>query len=304
MQQSPSSTPTPMPLFTLIRGALNLLRRYSSLFMGLAALQVVPLLIGTLWMQANGVQARATSQLNVIMAEMTRRVENNQMGDGMWVLEYPRADIAPYIWGLLGVGFFSIFIMRNVAMAASVIAVGEHYRQAKPRWLNVVLSSLRHLPSLFAWGCLCVLALFIALFFALAQLPGLVLGLGLLWFFGVRLSLVPQIIVAERINVFRAIHHSWVLTKGAFGRISNIWITLVVLLGVLASYVTTIISAIAMALFGETSALTIALTQGLSTVTSIMTLPMAYIGFTLLYYDQIRLAYAGVPNNPSLNVQQ
>ncbi len=272
--------------------------------MGLAALQVVPLLIGSLWLQANGVEARAMAQLNVIMAEMPRRLESSQPYNSNWVLEYPRADIAPYILSLFAFGFISIFVMRNLAMAASVIVVGEHYRQAKPRWLSVVLSSLRHLPSLFAWGCICVLALFGALFFALGQLPGLILGLGLLWFFGVRLSLVPQIIVAEQINVFRAIHHSWILTRGAFGRISNIWISLVVLLAILANYITLIISAIAMALFGETSALTIALTQGVSTVTSIMTIPIAYIGFTLLYYDQVRLVYAATPTNPSITAQQ
>jgi len=304
VQQSPSSTPTPMTFFNLIREAINLLRRYSGLFMGLAALQVGPFLIGSLWLQANGIQARATAQLNVIMAEMQRRIDNGQTGDGMWVLDYPRADIAPYLLALFGFGFISIFIMRNLAMAASVIAVGDHYRQATPRWASVVLSSLRRLPALIAWGCICVLGLVIALFFAIVPILGTILALGLLWFFGVRLSLVPQIIVAEQVNVFRAIHHSWILTRGAFGRITNIWITLVVLLAVLASYITTIISAIAMALFGETSALTIAMTEGFSTVTSIMILPMAYIGFTLLYYDQLRLAYSGIPTNPSITAQQ
>ena len=52
-------------------------------------------------------------------------------------------------------------------------------------------------------------------------------------------------------------------------------------------------------MFGATSGFAIAVQQGTSTIAGLLTTPIAYIGFTLLYYDyQLRASADTPPSAP------
>ncbi len=91
---------------------------------------------------------------------------------------------------------------------------------------------------------------------------------------------------------------SWELTKGAFWRMVGAWILFVALINIATTLVSTLIISVLSAIAGAESAFTVAANQGITTFLALLTIPIGYIGFTLLYYDQVRRATMPPPSQP------
>ena len=215
------------PIGSLWSEAIRLFRRHSGVFMGLAALQIVPQLVLAILLQATGIVTDATLQLDRLLNELTSRTESangdiNALAGFPWGME-TSAIVQLMIWSL-GIMFIQAFLFRTLAMGASVAAVGEAYRSGEPRWGQSLTVALAHLPSLFAWGLLSGMGFFGSLVLLLIPCLGILVWLFLLAFLAMRLLLVPQIIVAEDINVFAAMGRSWELTRNVFWRMFGAWL--------------------------------------------------------------------------------
>ncbi|HYF62571.1 MAG TPA: glycerophosphoryl diester phosphodiesterase membrane domain-containing protein [Herpetosiphonaceae bacterium] len=290
------------PIGSLWSEAIRLFRRHSGVFMGLAALQIIPQLVLTILLQATGIAGAATLQLDRLLNELNRRTEAasgnlDSLAGFPWGM--PTDAIVKLLAWSLGILFIQAFLFRTVAMGASVAAVGEAYRSGEPRWGQSLTVALAHLPSLFAWGLLSGLGFFGSLVLLLIPCLGIFIWLMLLAFLAMRLLLVPQIIVAEDINVFAAMGRSWELTRNVFWHMFGAWMLFVVVVGLANWIITSTLSAIIGSVAGENAGLTIASTQGVSTILGLLITPIAYIGFTLLYYDRQRQASLPPPPPPA-----
>ncbi|HEY1013457.1 MAG TPA: glycerophosphoryl diester phosphodiesterase membrane domain-containing protein [Herpetosiphonaceae bacterium] len=292
-----------MPLGTLFSEASALFRRHSSLFMGLAAIQVVPALLLALVLQATGIGPRGIAQVDAIMQKLQQEIDRSGGQDpnvliGMpWGL--PTDHFATLVvWSMTGI-FVQYFLFRTISLAAMVVAVGDAYQNEQPSWRRVLAATLPHLPALLGWALLSGVLLLGSIFLLLIPCLGLFIWLSLIIFLSIRLLLVPQVVVAERTGLFQALGRSWELTKGTFWRAFGAVMIFVVVLSLISLIVTSLLGAIALAMFGESSGVTIAVQQGVSTVASLLTTPLAYIGFTLLYYDyQLQASQPAPPSQP------
>lgn len=292
-----------MPMGTLFSEAFALFRRHSTLFMGLAAIQVLPSLVLALVLQATGIGPRGIEQVTAIMDELQRRVqesggENTGALDGMpWGLP-TEAFATLVVWSIGGI-FLQYFLFRTISLSATIVAVGDAYQNERPDWRRVLSATLPHLPALLGWALLSGVLLLGSIFLLLIPCLGLFIWLSLLIFLSVRLLLVPQVVIAERVGLFQALGRSWELTKGTFWRAFGAVVLFVVLLSVIALLVTTMANALAAGLFGESAGVTVAVAQGISTLAGLLTTPLAYIGFTLLYYDyQLQSSQPPPPSQP------
>ncbi len=281
---------------------IRLFRRHSTLFMGLAALQVIPQLLLSVVLQATGVVGRSQVQIEAIVAEFTRRFEESGGQDTTFINSFPwglpvDAIAQLLVWSLV-IFFIQSFIFRTLAMGASVVAVGDAYGSGEPYWGRSVQVALRHLPALFSWALLAGFTFFALLILVLIPCLGLFMWIGVVLFLYLRLLLVPQVIVAEDVNVFTAMGRSWELTRNSFWRMFGGWLLFVLVVGLLSSLITSLLAGSMGAIAGSTSGLTLAFTQGLSTVLGLLTTPLSYIGFTLLYYDHQRRATLPPPPPP------
>jgi hypothetical protein len=290
------------PISALWNETIRLFRRHSGVFMGLAALQIIPQLALAILLQATGVVSAATIELDRLVNELNRRVESaNGNIDSLtgfpWAM--PTGAIVTLLAWSLGILFIQFFLFRTVAMGASVAAVGESYRSGEPRWGQSLTVALAHLPSLFAWGVLAGLGFFGSMLLLLIPCLGILAWPILMLFLAIRFLLVPQIIVAEDVNVFAAMARSWELTRNAFWRMVGAWALFVLVVAIASWVITNILSAIIASIAGTDAGLTIAFTQGMSTILGLLTTPIAYIGFTLLYYDRQRQAATPPPPPPA-----
>jgi len=290
------------PIGTLWGETIRLFRRHSGVFMGLAALQVIPQLILAILLQATGVVSAATIELDRLVNELNRRIEsangNVEALTGFpWGM--PTDAVATLLAWSLGILFIQFFLFRTVAMGASVAAVGESYRSGEPRWGQSLTVALAHLPSLFAWGILAGMGFFGSMLLLLIPCLGILVWPILMVFLAMRFLLVPQIIVAEDINVFAAMGRSWELTRNVFWRMFGAWTLFVLMVGITSWVITNILSTVIASIAGANAGLTIASTQGMSTILGLLTTPIAYIGFTLLYYDRQRAASTPPPPPPA-----
>jgi hypothetical protein len=275
-----------------------LFRRHSGVFMGLAALQIIPQLALAILLQATGVISAATIQVDRLFNELNSRVESangniDALAGFPWGM--PTDAVVTLLAWSLGILFIQFFLFRTVAMGASVAAVGEAYRSGEPRWGQSLTVALAHLPSLFAWGVLSGLGVFGSLLLLLIPCLGILIWLMLIVFLAMRFLLVPQIIVAEDVNVFAAMGRSWELTRNVFWRMFGAWVLFVLVVAIASGVITNILSALIASIAGTNAGLTIASTQGMSTILGLLTTPIAYIGFTLLYYDRQRQAATTPP---------
>jgi hypothetical protein len=281
---------------------IRLFRRHSGVFMGLAALQIIPQLALAILLQATGVVSAATIELDRLVNELNRRVESangdiNALTGFPWAM--PTGAIVTLLAWSLGILFIQFFLFRTVAMGASVAAVGESYRSGEPRWGQSLTVALAHLPSLFAWGVLAGMGFFGSMLLLLIPCLGILAWPILILFLAIRFLLVPQIVVAEDVNVFAAMARSWELTRNVFWRMFGAWALFVLVVAIASWVVTNILSALIASIAGTNAGLTIAFTQGMSTILGLLTTPIAYIGFTLLYYDRQRQAATPTPPPPA-----
>ncbi|MBA3468834.1 MAG: glycerophosphoryl diester phosphodiesterase membrane domain-containing protein [Herpetosiphonaceae bacterium] len=294
--------PPVMSIGAIWNETIRLFRRHSTLFMGLAALQVIPQLLLSVVLQATGVLGRSQVQLEAVIAEFTRRFEAGNSQDTSFINEFPwglpvNAIAQLLVWSLV-IFFIQFFVFRTLAMGASVVAVGDAYGTGEPSWGRSVQGALRHLPALLSWAILAGFSFFALMILLLIPCLGIFMWFGVVLFLAMRLLLVPQIIVAEDVNVFTAMGRSWELTRNSFWRMLGAWLLFVLLIGLLSGLITTLFSSVVASVAGSTSGVAIAFTQGLSTVLGLVTIPLAYIGFTLLYYDHQRRATVPPPAPP------
>jgi hypothetical protein len=291
-----------MPIGSIWNETIRLFRRHSTLFMGLAALQIIPQLVLSVVLQATGVLGRAQVQIEAILAEFNRLFEAGGGKDTSFISSFPwglpvDAVAQLLVWSMV-IFFLQYFVFRTLAMGASVVAVGDAYGSGEPLWGRSVQGALRHLPALFSWALLAGFTFFALLILLIIPCFGILIYFGLVLFLATRLLLVPQVIVAEDVNVFTAMGRSWELTRHSFWRMIGAWLLFVFVVGLASYFITLLLSGIVASVAGGSSGLTIAFTQGLSTVLGLVTTPMAYIGFTLLYYDHQRRATTPPPTPP------
>ena len=312
----PTPPPTPPPGYYVPRqpigmtiGAIwtetvRLFRRHSTLWMALAALQVIPQLLLGVVVQATGVADAAAIQLDRLLNEYTSRVEAANGQDLTFLQDFPwklptNALVQLLVW-TAATFFVQYFIFRTLAMGASVAAVGEAYRTQEPRFGQALGVALQKIASLLAWAILAGIGFFGLFFLVLIPFVGFFLWIGALVVLAMRLLLVPQIIVAEDTNVFTAMGRSWELTRGSFWRMLGAWLLFVVVVGIVTGFITSIVSGLIGAIAGPDAGITLASTQGISTIVGLISTPIAYIAFTLLYYDQHRRAVMVAPPPPPM----
>lgn len=294
--------PPTMSIGAIWSEAIRLFRRHSTLFMGLAALQVIPQLLLSVVLQSSGLLGRSQQQIESLLAEFNTRLQANSGQNTAFIEGFPwgfpvDAIAQILVWSMV-IFFLQYFIFRTLAMGAAVIAIGDAYGSREPRWGSAVQGALRHFPVLIGWALLSGLTFFVLAGLLLVPCLGLFIWLGLLVFLAMRLMLVPQIIVAEDVNIFTAMGRSWELTRRSFWRVFGAWLLFVIVVGLVSALITSILAGIVTAAAGESSGISLAFTQGLSTVLGLVTTPLAYIGFTLLYYDHQRRTTMPPPPPP------
>jgi hypothetical protein len=291
-----------MPIAAIWNETIRLFRRHSSLFMALAALQVIPQLLLSVALQTTGVMRRSMVQLESLGEEFNRRLQASGGQDTTFINSFPwglpvDAIAQLFVWSMV-IFFIQFFVFRTLAMGASVVAVGDAYGSGEPRWGRSAQGALRHLPSLFSWALVAGFTFFGLMLVLVIPCFGPFIWLGALLFLAMRMLLVPQIIVAEDVNVFAAMGRSWDLTRNSFGRMFGAWLLFVLVVGLISYLITLVLASFVGSIAGGTSGFAVAFTQGLSTVLGLITTPLAYIGFTLLYYDHQRRAAMPPPAPP------
>lgn len=304
MYPSPAPVGPPMgkPLGTMFGEALQLLRRHMAVFAKIAALQVLPQLIFAIYLQASGLAARFSTQVQDLVNTFQSKLEASGGTDTSFVNQFPWGlptdAISTFLLWSMAALFIYFFVFRTIAMGASVIAVGDIYRTSDPSAGRSLRGAFAQFGALFSWAMLSALVFFGSILLLLIPCLGIFIWSGALLFLSMRLAFVPQIIVAEDANVFTAMGRSWELTKGAFWRMVGAWILFVALINIATTLVSTLIISVLSAIAGAESAFTVAANQGITKFLALLTIPIGYIGFTLLYYDQVRRATMPPPQPP------
>ena len=269
--------------------------------MALAAFQVIPSLLLSMYFASSTVVQQATIELDRVMAELEERLNQAQppataeaLNGFPWGLSLDATVEVFFLFTLTL--FVSGFLLRTLALGGTVALVGDSFRSdTQPGFGAALAVMVRHFPALALWAVLSAATVAGLALLLIIPCLGIILWLVVVIFLFLRLLFVPQIIVAENVGVFTAISRSWSLTKHTFGRVLAIVLLFSVTISLLSSILSAFVQQIAYALFGVNTSLSMAISQGWGTILGLLTVPIGYIGFTLFYYDQQRRAQTMPP---------
>ncbi len=291
------------PIGSIWSQTIQLLRRFPSVFMGLAALEIIPQLLFAVYAEASGLSQRFETQYLQLVGELERRVQqatesgnSNVLTGFPWGLDY--SAFQQFMLASIVLLLIQYFILRNLAIGGAVAAVGDAYSTERPSFGAAMSSGIRSLPALLGWGLISVSVFLLFAVTLLIPCLGVFIWAGVLIFLHIRLLLVPQVVVAEQQGLFSAIGRSWQLTRNRFWRFFGAWLLFSIVVTMGARVVTSLFNSVIVSITGTSHGFSLAATQAVATVVSLIATPIAYIAYTLLYYDGVRQEQQAPPPPP------
>lgn len=259
----------PLTMGQLLDRAIRIYRKRFLTFIGIIAITQIPALIFGI--------------ANAFVAGGSFDPFATSTGDPFEVLTNQFAAL-----GILGfvilIAGFALTTIANVAITRAVtddyfgrdISILEAFGRIQNEWLVLLLASI--LAGLLAFG--------LVIWWIVIPCVGWLTGLGMIFFLSLVVApLVTPIIVIEKRGAGQSIQRAWDLSRRRFWWVFGFALLLSIFGGLILGGPTLLVSLGATAVTGLNSTTSLVIQQVVSSVLSIIYLPLPLICFTLLYFD-------------------